>query len=283
MTMKIIDGKKIAKAIRLQVRKAIVESGLTPGLAVFLIGHDEASELYVKLKEKACKEVGIDFHKYLCEDNTCAADIKEAINFINADDHVQAILLQLPLPDDLDEQDLINSIDSKKDVDGFHPETLKHYLDGKSDFMPGLTMGILRLIESTGETLKAKQAVILANSKVFALPLEKALTDKGISVQILYGPKLPAGFKRITSTADILITALGKPKTIKGDMIKAGSILIDVGTTKMDSGLVGDIDAEDVSDKAAYLTPVPGGVGPVTVAMLLENTFNLANKQKNEA
>lgn len=276
MPAKIIDGKQIADHIKIRVRKEVVDLNIAPGLAVFLIGDDEASHTYVKLKEKACKEIGIQFHKYLMAANTPAKEVAAAIDFINKDDMVDAVLMQLPLPEGFDESEIINQIDPSKDVDGFHPQTLQQYLEGKSDFIPGLSMGIIRLIESTNENLHGKRALIIANSDVFSAPLRKLLGEHGMSVQTI-SPDA-ADLTAQGQEADVLIVAVGRPGFITEDKIKSGAIIIDVGTTKIEGELKGDVDFDSVKDKAGYLTPVPGGVGPVTVAMLLENTLKLAKR-----
>lgn len=278
MPAKLIDGKAIADTIQKQVRKDVVDLGFTPGLAVFLVGEDEASQVYVRLKEKACKKVGIDFHKYLCPANTQTKDLVEAIGFIDQDEHIDAILVQLPLPPQHDTQAVINAIAPNKDVDGFHPKTLKAFLDGSSKFVPGLSNGILRLIESTGEKLTGKHAVILANSDIFSSPLKKLLEQAGLTVEVVT-PK-SASIDAHTKRADVLVVAIGKPGFVGADMVKEGAIVIDVGTTKIDEALHGDVDFDAVKDKAGHITPVPGGVGPVTVAMLLENTVKLAKKHR---
>lgn len=278
MSAQLIDGKVIADEIKLRVRKEVVDSGLVPGLAVFLIGDDEASRTYVKLKEKACKDIGVDFHKYLMIANTPAQEIADAIDFINKDETIDAILLQLPLPEGYDENALINRIDPSKDVDGFHPQTLQTYLEGKSDFIPGLSMGIVRLIESTKEPLTGKQALIIANSEIFASPLRRLLEERGLNVEVIApdDTQLAAAGQK----ADVMIVAVGRPGFITADKIKTGAILIDVGTTKVEGELIGDVDLESIADKAGHVTPVPGGVGPVTVAMLLENTVKLAKMHR---
>lgn len=278
MPAKIIDGKAIAEDIQKQVRRDIVEQGITPGLAVFLVGDDEASRLYVKLKEKACKRVGIDFHKYLCDKNVSVDEVVEAIQYINKDEHVDAILVQLPLPKKHDAKTVIDAIRPDKDVDGFHPETLKAFLSGEADFIPGLSLGIVRLIESTGETLRGKKAVILANSEIFSAPLQKLLQEHGLDVQVV-GPS-QKNLDTVTAEADVLVVAIGKPGFVGADMVKQGAIVIDVGTTKIDEEITGDVDFEAVKEKAGHITPVPGGVGPVTVAMLLENTVKLAKQHR---
>jgi methylenetetrahydrofolate dehydrogenase (NADP+)/methenyltetrahydrofolate cyclohydrolase len=276
--MTIIDGKLIAEQIQDQVRKEVLDLGFTPGLAVFLVGDDEASKTYVKLKEKACKETGIDFHKYLCHDKTDKTDLLEAIKFIGADHHVDGILVQLPLPEGFETQEVINAIDPLKDVDGFHPETLKKFLGGESDFLPGLSLGIIRLIESTKESLEGKKAVILANSEIFSSPLVKLLKDRRMDVEVIQADT--KNIDTICSQADVLIVAIGRPGFVGADMVKDGAIVIDVGTTKVDGQLTGDVDYEAVSEKEGFITPVPGGVGPVTVAMLLENTVKLAKRHR---
>lgn len=278
MPAKLIDGKAIAEQIQKQVRREIVELGLKPGLAVFLVGDDEASKLYVKLKEKACKKVGIDFHKYLIDADVSMPEVVEAIKFLDADEHIDAILVQLPLPKKYDTQTVINAIEPTKDVDGFHPKTLQAFLTEKADFIPGLSLGIIRLIESTGEPLVKKQAVILANSDIFSAPLQKILEGKGMRVQVVSSKA--TNLDAITSKADVLVTAVGKPGFVGADMIKEGAIVIDVGTTKVDESVTGDVDFDSAKAKAGYITPVPGGVGPVTVAMLLENTVKLAKQHQ---
>lgn len=278
--MQIIDGKQLAKEITDSVKQEIQELGITPGLAVFLVGDDEASQVYVRLKEKACKEVGIDFHKYLCEQNSSQQEILDAINFLNQDPKINGILVQLPLPDGFNEQEVIDKLDAKKDVDGFHPQTLQAFLEGKSDFVPGLSHGIVRLIEQTKEPIEHKSVIIIANSDVFSQPLEKLLQEKTASVQVV-SPDEP-NLKALTQEADILIVAIGRPKMITNEFVKEDAILIDVGTTKVDGKIVGDIDFDSVDGKAAWITPVPGGVGPVTVAMLLENTLKLAKEQMTQ-
>lgn len=278
MPAKIIDGKKLAENITNEVKKEISALDFTPGLAVFLIGSDPASRLYVKLKEKACKKVGIDFHKYFCEDDACEADILEAIEFLNSDDEINAILVQLPLPEDFDENKIIQRLHTNKDVDGFHPETLQKYLEDKDDFIPGLSEGILRLIESTGEALPQKKALIIANSVVFSRPLEKLLKEKGVKSETASPDDRELAQK--SASADILIVAVGRPNFITADMVKEGAIVIDVGTTMVKGKTIGDVNFEEVKNKAGHITPVPGGVGPVTVAMLLENVVKLAKRQK---
>lgn len=274
---KIIDGKAIAEEIKHEVRREIVKKKLTPGLAVILVGDDPASHLYVKLKKKSCEQVGIEFHRYFCSSSTSEKEVIEAIDFLNKDPKINAILVQLPLPKGLDENKIIQSIDPAKDVDGFHPENLKKLLKGRPDVIPGLAQGIIKLIESTKEELENKKTVIISNSRIFSKPLEKLLEDKKIKVESYLSKEKNLSAK--ISQADILIVAVGKKNFIKAKMVKEGCIVIDVGTNRVKDKVFGDVDFKNVFKKAAWITPVPGGVGPMTIAMLLKNTLELAKKQ----
>lgn len=277
----IIDGKKLAEDIKLKIRQEIVDKKLTPHLAVILVGNDPASQIYVGLKKRACEQVGIEFHEYLITASCQTKDILETIEFLNNDKDVDAILVQLPLPKHLDTDEIIRNIKSTKDVDGFHPANIKKLLNNQTDFIPGLPLGIIKLLESTNENLANKQAVIIAKSEVFYQPLAKLLQNKKIKTEIINPQDKNLSTK--TKQADILITAVGQPFFIKADMVKKDVIIIDIGTNKIDNKyIVGDVDYSDVFPKTRYITPVPGGVGPMTVAMLLYNTVQLA-KQKTTA
>lgn len=276
----IIDGKKIAAEIQQTLAVEIKTHDLSPSLAVLLIGDDPASQLYVRLKKRACQDIGIEFHEYLLPENISLEQVLETINFLNQDPLTDAILIQLPLPKHLDTDKIIQAIDPKKDVDGFHPTNIKRLLADQTDFIPGLALGIIKLIESTQEDLNNKSAVIVAKSNVFFQPLTKVLANKNIKAQLI-DPKHP-DLKKYTSQADILIVAIGQAFFISADMVKPKSIVIDVGTNKISDGhVVGDVDYSAVFDKVSHITPVPGGVGPMTVAMLLYNTVALhKNNQK---
>jgi len=272
MSSQIIDGKKIAAEIRAEIKKEIAKLGIIPGLAVILVGADPASHLYVGLKEKAAAEVGIHFEKYLFFATEPEEKIIAKIQELNARPEIHGIIVQLPLPQGYDENKIIATIDLKKDADGFHPENIKKLLSGTPEIIPPVISGILKLIESTGVELKNKKIAILANSEILAKPLEKILT--GNDIQTIIAPET-----LITeiSDADIVISALGRAKIITADAIKPGVILIDVGTTRTNDGkTIGDVDFESAAAKASWITPVPGGVGPMTVAMLLQNILNLA-------
>lgn len=274
---KMIDGVSIAQDIQKQVANDIRENGLKPGLAVVLVGDDAPSHLYVSKKKKASKEVGIDFHLYLMEADSSQKKILEVIDFLNKDDQVDAILVQLPLPKHLDTDSIIKAIDPKKDVDGFHPENIKDFLADKALITPGLPLGVLRILEHTKEELTNKTALIVSKSDVFSKPMTKILTDRQVKVTTAR-PDDPE-LKNKCLASDILIVSCGKPFIIKGDMIKLDSIIIDIGTNKIDNSyVVGDVDYSAAYNKAKFITPVPGGVGPITVAMLLYNTLQLALK-----
>lgn len=270
--MNIIDGKKIAAEIRAEIKKEITELGIIPGVAVILVGADPASHLYVVLKEKAAAEVGIHFEKYLFFATEPEEKIIGKIQELNARPDIHGILVQLPLPSGYDENKIVASIDPKKDADGFHPENIKKLLSGEPEIIPPVISGILKLIESTGTGLVNKKIAILANSEILAKPLEKILSDNDVQTIIA-----PETLTTEITDSDIVITALGRPKIITADAIKSDAILIDVGTTRLEDGkTVGDVDLESVKEKAGWITPVPGGVGPMTVAMLLKTVLDLA-------
>ena len=268
----IIDGKSLAAEIRAEIKKEIAESGIKPGLAVILVGADPASHLYVGLKEKAAAEVGIHFEKYLFFATEPEEKIIKKIQELNDKPDIHGILVQLPLPSGYNEIKIVGTIDPKKDADGFHPQNIEKLLAGEPAIVPPVISGILKLIESTGEEIANKKIAILANSETFIRPLQKILEkDNRVAYAIA-----PDNVAPITRDADIVIVALGRPKFLTGEMIKNGAIVIDVGTTRLEDGTtVGDVDTESVSQVAGYVTPVPGGVGPMTVATLLQNVLHL--------
>lgn len=271
---KVIDGRKLADDIKREIKQEINEKKLRPNLAVVLVGEDPASQLYVSLKKRACQEVGIDFHEYLLEEDSTEKQILEIIDFLNKDKQVDAILVQLPLPKHIDTDKIISKMDPKKDVDGFHQENIKNFLENQSSFVPGLALGIFKLINSTGEDLKNKKATIVAKSNILYQPLAKLLNDQGVTTTIVH-----PGEKELADRckeADILISAWGKAFAISADLVKDDAIVIDVGTNQVGDYTVGDVDYSEVFPKVKNITPVPGGVGPMTVAMLLYNTVKLA-------
>ncbi len=270
---KIINGTEIANAIKLNVRKEIVDYGLTPGLSIILVGNDEASRIYVSLKEKACNAVGIVFNKYLFSANDSESEIIDTINFLNNDEEVDAIIVQLPLPKNFDTQKIINAINPRKDVDGFHPENIKKLLEGNPIIEPVMNQTIREALLFTKQDFKNKNAVILGNSHEFIEPIEKML--EGMEIKATHAHISDINWQEKTAIADILITAVGEPLLINKNEIKKDAIIIDVGINKVMGATVGDVNYTDVFPKCSYITPVPGGIGPITIAYLLKNTVEL--------
>lgn len=267
--MTILDGKNIAAGIRARVKTEIAALGRTPGLGVVLVGTDPASHTYVRLKEKACAEVGIRFERRLLPAAASQDDVLAAVRAYNDRADVDAVLIQLPLPDGIDENAVIAAMDPAKDVDGFHPQTT---------VTPVIVNGILELIGASGISLPGKQVAVFANSTVFAEPLRTALEARGMHVVISLGKNL-SDTAPLVADADVVIVAVGKPKYVRARDCKDGAVVIDVGTNWLpDGSYVGDVDADGSADKPGWLTPVPGGVGPVTVAALTENVLTLAKR-----
>ncbi len=267
----LLNGRALAEQLLQELKLKIPTLGFTPCLGVILVGDDPASHLYVSLKEKAAAEVGISVNKILLPATTTLAQVTAAVRTFNENPKVQGILVQLPLPIPLPEQTVINLIDPNKDADGFHPLNLKKLNNGQPSIIPGLSEGIVKLINLTGVALKNKTALILANSEEFSRPLSQLLKQLGLTVKTASQPEVSELLK-----ADLIIVALGQPEIITGQMVKDGTVLIDVGTTKVNDQIKGDIKAADFINREVYLTPVPGGVGPMTVAMLLWNVYHLA-------
>jgi len=271
-TAKIIDGKIIAQQIKNKIKAQVEKMKKKPGLAAILIGDDKASRQYVRLKKQACEYTEINFHRYHFQGDYAEDEIIKAIEFLNQDENIDGILVQLPLPEKFDENKIISAIDPKKDVDGFHPENLQKLKQGKPEIISPAALGIIELIKATEQPLENKNIVIICNSKIFSEPLVYLL-EKNNNVKTIASTH--KDLEQIAQTADILIVAIGKPEFIKKDCVKKGAIIIDVGINKLNDETVGDVDFFDVSEKAGFITPVPGGVGPMTVAMLLENVLKL--------
>lgn len=258
-----LDGKSLAEKIKFELKKEIADSGLNLGLAAILVGDNEASRLYVDLKEKACKEVGITFNKYLCNsecyDDIDETELLEIIDFLNRDKQINGVLVQLPLPEGFDADKVIKKIDPAKDVDGF--------INNK--VTPPTIAAIIELLKATGENLSDKSTLMIGNSDIFINNLESHLAKLGIK-EIKKEKAIPIN----CADYDIIIIALGQAHVLKKENIKDDAIIIDVGINKLDGKTVGDVDPE-VADKAGFLSPVPGGVGPLTVACLLHNVLEL--------
>lgn len=274
----LLDGRTLAASVRRELKPKVAALGTTPRLGVVLVGNDPASHLYVNLKERAAAEVGIAVEKALFPSNTAAAAVVAKLVEFNTRHDVHAILVQLPLPPGLNEHEAIAAMDSKKDADGFHPQNLSRFLRGESAVTPGVAEGIVRLIDLAGQSTRGMTASLVVNSQEFAQPLAKLLHDRGIDVTT--ATKVNTAALR---AADIIVVAIGRPGTIHSDYVKDGAIVIDVGTTQVGHQLLGDVAADEFNERPIYLTPVPGGVGPMTVAMLLWNVYRLAQAQRSTA
>lgn len=266
----LLDGHALAAKLRQELKSKIAKLSRQPTLGVILVGDDPASHLYVRLKEKAAAEVGIAVAKVLLPKSTDLATVAEHVKTFNERPDLSAILIQLPLPAPLDERQVIALMNPAKDADGFHPQNLGRFLKGEPAITPGVSLGIIKLIECAEQPLRGKMAALLVNSQEFAQPLVKLLGDRMVQSSVLTSPD-PETLK----LADIVVVATGNPRIITGEHLKDGAIVIDVGTTKVGGRLVGDVDADSLKDRVVYLSPVPGGVGPMTVAMLLWNVYEL--------
>ena len=277
----IIDGKAVSKAVRESVKKEtqyLAQKGIVPSLAVIIVGFDPASHVYVKNKEKACEEVGFHSEKYSMPEDTTQADLNALIDELNARKDINGILCQLPLPNHLDDKEVINRISPEKDVDAFHPVNVGKIMIGDYDFLPCTPAGIMELIHSTGVDVKGKKAVVIGRSNIVGKPMAMLLLHEDATVEITHSHT--KNLAEITKEADILVAAVGKPKFVTADMVKDGAVVIDVGMDRDENGkLCGDVDFESVKEKASYITPVPGGVGPMTISMLMKNTLKAAKLQ----
>lgn len=275
MSAKIIDGKKISAKLQLDMKKEIEnlkKFGLIPGLAVIMVGDNEASKIYVRNKELACKNIGIYSEKYQLDGKTSEVDLLNLIKKLNVKPNVHGILVQLPLPDHIDENKIIDVISCHKDVDGFNPYNVGKLMIGQKGLMSCTPQGIIELLNSQNILLKGKECVVIGSSNIVGKPMAMMLVNHGCTVTICN--KYTKDIAKFCKTADIVISAAGKAKLIKADMIKSGAVVIDVGMNRdKDGKLCGDVDFEYVKDIAGYITPVPGGVGPMTVTMLLKNTI----------
>lgn len=278
MAAKIIDGKKIAEDLRANLKKRTSKLKEKPGLAVVLVGNNPASEVYVNMKEKKCEEVGFYSKKVILPENIDEEKLLGIIDELNQDSKIHGMLVQLPLPKHINESFIIDAILPHKDADGFHPINMGNMLIGKNIILPATPKGVMKLIESTGINLEGKHAVVVGRSNIVGKPISILLQQKNCTVTMCHSKSKP--LEKYTKQADILVVAIGKPKAITKDMVKKGAIVIDVGTNKVNNQLVGDVDFEEVKKVAGYITPVPRGVGPMTIACLLENTLECMELQK---
>ena len=279
---KIIDGKAVSAFVKNRVRegvKELNEKGITVGLAVIIVGNDPASKVYVANKKKACEDLGIISEEYALPENTTEQELLDLINNLNNKKSINGILCQLPLPRHLDEKIIINSISPEKDVDAFHPSNVGRIMIGDYDFVPCTPAGIMEMLAYENIDVAGKTCVVIGRSNIVGKPMGMLLLHKNGTVTICHSRT--RNLKEVCRTADILVAAVGKAKFVTEDMVKDGAVVIDVGMNRENGKLCGDVDYENVAKKASAITPVPGGVGPMTIAMLMQNTLTAAKRQNN--
>ena len=279
--MELINGKELAKKIRGELKLEVDnlrKDGIIPKLAVIMVGNDKASEVYVRNKSKACNEIGIEFEEFLLDNNIKQAELIDLIKELNNRKDVHGILLQSPIPEHLNIREAFDTIDYRKDVDGFNPINIGKLAIGEDAFVSCTPYGVIKMLEEYNIQVEGKRAVIIGRSNIVGKPLIQCLLNKNATVTICHSRT--KNIDEITKEADILIAALGKPKFVKENMVKENAVVIDVGINRNEEGkLVGDVDFENVSKKASFITPVPGGVGPMTIAMLMNNVVKAAKQQ----
>ena len=282
---RIIDGKAVSAQVKERIRletEQLKDKGIEVGLAVVIVGDDPASKVYVRNKKLACEAVGFKSYEYALPEETTEEQLLELIKTLNADEKVNGILVQLPLPKHLDDKVIINNIVPEKDVDAFHPVNVGKIMIGDYSFLPCTPAGVMELIKSTGTEIAGKECVVIGRSKIVGKPQVMLLLHQSGTVTICHSKT--QNLKDVCSRADILVAAVGRAKMITADYIKEGAVVIDVGMNRDENGkLCGDVDFEDCKDKVSYITPVPGGVGPMTIAMLMENTLTAAKAQNGLA
>jgi len=275
----LIDGKKVSEVTRAEIAKGIEElkssSGITPGLAAVLVGDDSASEIYVRNKRKACEKVGIYSEEHKLPAETTEEELLELVNKLNNDDKIHGILVQLPLPDQINETNILRNVSPLKDVDGFHPENVGRLVEGNPRFISCTPYGIIKMLDYYNIEIKGAEAVVVGRSNIVGKPVGILLLHRHATVTTCHSRTKNLG--EVTRRADILVAAIGRANFITADMVKEGAVVIDVGINRNEEGkLTGDVDFANLSDKVSYITPVPGGVGPMTITMLLWNTLESA-------
>lgn len=279
MSANIIDGKAISAAVKEQVRDEIAHDKLTVGLAVVIVGDDPASRVYVNNKKKACEFCGIKSYEYALPAETTQDELLELVDTLNADKNVNGILVQLPLPKHLDEKAVIERISPNKDVDAFHESNVGRIMIGNYSFLPCTPAGCMELIHSTGVDVAGKECVVIGRSNIVGKPMAMLLLHENGTVTVCHSKT--RDLAEVCRRADILVAAVGRPNFVTADMVKPGAVVIDVGINRLDNGkLCGDVKFDEVSEVAGWITPVPGGVGPMTIAMLMRNTVTAARIQK---
>ncbi|MEK6603790.1 MAG: bifunctional methylenetetrahydrofolate dehydrogenase/methenyltetrahydrofolate cyclohydrolase FolD [Nitrospirota bacterium] len=281
MAARLIDGKALSQSVRDQIARdaaaLLSTSGVKPGLAAILVGDDPASQLYVKNKHKACEAVGIHVADHKLPASTSQADLLALIDKVNRDSQIHGILVQLPLPKHIDSSVILNAVLPEKDADGFHPYNIGRLVEGNPIFEACTPRGVIKMIESTGVGIAGKRAVVVGRSNIVGKPVALMLLHRHATVTICHSRTvdLPA----VCREAEILVVAIGKARFVTADMVREGAVVVDVGVNRTEDGkFVGDVDFEPVSKKAGWISPVPGGVGPMTIAMLLQNTLESAQR-----
>ena len=278
----IINGKEVSAKVKAEVKaeaQILKEKGIEIGLAVVIVGNNPASRVYVNSKKKACEEVGFNSYEYALSEETTQEELLSLVDKLNNDDKVNGILVQLPLPKQINENAVINAITPDKDVDAFHPYNVGKIMIGEYSFLPCTPAGVMELIASTGVSISGKDCVVIGRSNIVGKPMAMLLLHQSGTVTICHSKT--KNLAEICKKADILVAAVGRANFVTADMVKDGAVVIDVGMNRLDNGkLCGDVDYEAVLEKVGYITPVPGGVGPMTIAMLMKNTLTSA-KVKN--
>ena len=277
----LIDGKELAKKIRANLKiecEELNKEGIKSKLAVIMVGDDPASKVYVRNKSRACEDVGIEYEEYLLESNTTQKELIDLIKKLNQDNTVNGILLQSPIPSNLDINEAFRTIAPEKDVDGFNPVNVGKLVLNQDTFVSCTPFGIIKMFEEYNIDLTGKNVVILGRSNIVGKPLIHCCLNKNATVTTCHSKT--QNIKEIASKADVLISAIGKANFVTADMVKEKAVVIDVGINRLDNGkITGDVDFENVKEKASYITPVPGGVGPMTIAMLMNNVIKATKRQ----
>lgn len=278
---KLINGKEISEYIKNSVKNEVEilkQQGVSVGLAVIIVGDNPASKVYVANKEKACEALGIKSYKYALPESTTNEDLLKLIDELNLNKDIDGILCQLPLPKHLDEKIIINRILPEKDVDAFHPQNVGKIMIGDFDFLPCTPAGVIEMLKYENIDMSGKNCVVIGRSNIVGKPMSMLLLHNNATVTICHSKT--KNLKEICANADILVVAIGRAKFVTADMVKEGAVVIDVGMNRDENGkLCGDVDFEAVKDKTAFITPVPGGVGPMTIAMLMKNTLTAAKNK----
>lgn len=280
--MKILDGKAVSLKVKESVKvraDELKKFGVEPTLAVVLVGEDKASQTYVRAKEKACNEYGIKSVAHRLSENTTQNELLALINVLNLDDSIHGILVQLPLPKHIDTNVVLAAIDPRKDVDGFHAVNVGKLVSGLEGFVPCTPLGVMEILKEYGIDVAGLNAVVIGRSNIVGKPMANLLLNASATVTVTHSKT--KNLKEICKNANLIVAAIGRPFFLKADMVKDGAVVVDVGINRLDDGrLVGDVDFDEVAPKCSYITPVPGGVGPMTIAMLLNNTILAAQAKK---